>query len=229
MTLAHLGGHATQPAPAAARDLVNHRHSAARATDRRRCGSRAASQKPGSSLLDEVQPAHPFRALPEIQMRHQQPRRTAMLGIERLAFVTRGDHRLAADQVLDRHVGGVAAVAMGKHVRRRRLVKPAAASSVVDASRRCQCVSSFDHVVTQWMSTLISVCGSALNSSQLHSPSSDAAVLQREAPAGEVGFRASARPKARESRIPDAGPAARGRFARRGRARESRGKLEDHS
>ena len=36
-----------------------------------------------------------------------------------------------------------------------------------------QCVSSFDQVVTQWMSTVISVCGSLPNSSQLHLPSSE--------------------------------------------------------
>src|SRR5262249_6548527 len=71
-------------------------------------------------LGHEIQPAHPFRAFPEIEMRHEQPRRTAMLRRERLAFIVRGDHRLAADHIGDRHVGGVIAVAMqhGERLRR---------------------------------------------------------------------------------------------------------------
>ncbi len=31
----------------------------------------------------------------------------------------------------------------------------------------CHSVSNFDHVVTQWMSVVTRVCGSALNSSQV--------------------------------------------------------------
>ena len=37
----------------------------------------------------------------------------------------------------------------------------------------CHSVSSFDHVVTQWMSTTTGVCGSAWNSTHIHFPSSD--------------------------------------------------------
>src|SRR4051812_1513614 len=38
----------------------------------------------GPVIAGEFQAAHPFGALPEIQMRHQQPSRTAMFGGERL-------------------------------------------------------------------------------------------------------------------------------------------------
>ena len=54
--------------------------SAARATGRRRCGSRAVPRNPSSSRLRELQPVDPLCRLPEIEMRHQQPRRAAMVG-----------------------------------------------------------------------------------------------------------------------------------------------------
>src|SRR3712207_8041956 len=51
-----------------------------------------------------------FRS-PEVQMRDEQPRGTAVLGVERLVVVAERDPRLAARQVLERRVRGVAAVA----------------------------------------------------------------------------------------------------------------------
>src|SRR5258708_40146525 len=38
----------------------------------------------------------------------------------------------------------------------------------------CHAVSSFDHLVTQWISVFTVVCGSASNSSQVHLPISEA-------------------------------------------------------
>ena len=42
-----------------------------------------------------------------------------------------------------------------------------AAARMSSISTPSQAVSSFDHLVTQWMSRVCSVCGSALNSSQV--------------------------------------------------------------
>src|SRR5689334_665975 len=61
-------------------------------------------------LLGEVQPAHPLRALPEIQVRDEQPGGTAVLGLEVLAFVAVDDPGTAARDVLHRQVRRVAAV-----------------------------------------------------------------------------------------------------------------------
>src|ERR671911_2478198 len=45
--------------------------------------------------LGELERIHPFRGFPEIEMRHKQPRRSAMLGRKRLAGVPGCHHRLA--------------------------------------------------------------------------------------------------------------------------------------
>ena len=72
----------------------------------------SSSQNPGWSWSNEFETAHPFGAFPEIEMRNQQPSRTAVFGGERLAFVAGRDHPLAADEILDGKIGHVAAVAM---------------------------------------------------------------------------------------------------------------------
>src|SRR5437879_11633897 len=41
--------------------------------------------EPGHVIRQELEPAHPLRALPEVQVRHQQARRPAVLGGEPLA------------------------------------------------------------------------------------------------------------------------------------------------
>ena len=99
---------------------VSRRRSAARATGRRSCGSRAL---PEARLVvrAQLEPAHPLRALPEVEVRHQQPRRAAVLRRERLAVVAERDPRLAAGDVRERQIGGVAAVAEREHVLGRRL------------------------------------------------------------------------------------------------------------
>ena len=70
----------------------------------------------GLVLVAQLEPAHPLGALPEVEVRHEQPRRAAVLGLERLAVVGEGDPRLAAGQVLERQVRRVAAVAEREHV-----------------------------------------------------------------------------------------------------------------
>ena len=84
--------------------------SAARAMGRRSCGSRSPPRSPARRRA-QPQPAHPLGALPEVQVRHEQPRRPAVLGLERLAVVAERDPGLAAGHVLERQVGRVAAVA----------------------------------------------------------------------------------------------------------------------
>src|SRR6478752_2267919 len=52
--------------------------------------------------------ADPLRALPEVQMRHQQPHRPAVLARQRAPLVRPDDPRLAVAQVRERQVGCVA-------------------------------------------------------------------------------------------------------------------------
>src|SRR3954470_17839009 len=69
----------------------------------------------------EVQPAHPLRALPEIQVRDEQAGGAAVLGLEVVAVVAVDDPRASTRQVLEREVGRVAAVAERGHVAAERL------------------------------------------------------------------------------------------------------------
>src|SRR5690348_12844308 len=70
-----------------------------------------AVRLPEARLLLLVEPdlLDPLGALPEIEMRHQHARRTAVLGRQGLAVVLVDDPRLAVHQVLERQVGRVAA------------------------------------------------------------------------------------------------------------------------
>ena len=111
-----------------------------------------------------VEPAHPFRALPEVEMRHQQPRRAAVLRLERLSVEAEGDPRFAARK---------SPRAEGSSCSRRRRTATtylAAASHALEQRVErdaLHCVSSFDHLVTQWMSCVIVSCGRARNSSHV--------------------------------------------------------------
>src|SRR5215203_4942169 len=49
--------------------------------------------------LGELERIHPFRGFPEIEMRHKQPRRSAMLGWKGLAGVLGCHHRLPHEEV----------------------------------------------------------------------------------------------------------------------------------
>src|SRR5438270_4288714 len=64
----------------------------------------------GLVTLDQAKPADPLRALPEIKMRYDKPRGTAVLGRERLAVVLIGNESLSVDDVGQREIRGVAAV-----------------------------------------------------------------------------------------------------------------------
>ena len=61
-------------------------------------------------LVPELEPAHPLRALPEVEVGDEHARRAAVLGLERLAAVPERDPCPAAGHVLERKVGRVAAV-----------------------------------------------------------------------------------------------------------------------
>src|SRR4051794_30889166 len=67
-------------------------------------------------VVEHLDPAHPLRALPEVQVRYQQARRPAVLGLERRAVVGVDHPRLAVRDVLDRQVGRVAAVGVDHRV-----------------------------------------------------------------------------------------------------------------
>src|SRR3954454_4467280 len=62
-------------------------------------------------VVAQLEPADPLRALPEVQMRDEQPGRAAVLGLERLSRVLVGDPPPATRQVLEREIGRIAAVA----------------------------------------------------------------------------------------------------------------------
>src|SRR5580658_2938539 len=50
-------------------------------------------------MIEQLEPPHPLGALPEVQVRDEQPRRAAVLGSERAAAVAEGDPRLTAQDV----------------------------------------------------------------------------------------------------------------------------------
>src|SRR5687767_15137615 len=54
----------------------------------------------GDVVGGELQPPHPLRALPEVQVRHEQARRSSVLGLEWGAVVCVGHPRLASRDVL---------------------------------------------------------------------------------------------------------------------------------
>src|SRR5919204_1795206 len=64
----------------------------------------------------QVQAADPFGTLPEVEVWHDQPRRTAMLRRQRLILIPVCDERLAALQVRPGQVRRVPAVAPHTHV-----------------------------------------------------------------------------------------------------------------
>src|SRR5215207_2215245 len=63
----------------------------------------------GLVALEQRQPAHPFGALPEVEVRHEQPRGPSVLGVQRRAVVVERHPRLAPGDVLQRQVRRVAA------------------------------------------------------------------------------------------------------------------------
>src|SRR5919197_2560342 len=80
-----------------------------------------AERLPESGLiaLHEAQLPHPLRALPEVEVWHEEARGTAVLGRERHTVVSHRHPCLAAGHVGERQVGRVATVGHREHVRRR--------------------------------------------------------------------------------------------------------------
>src|SRR5262249_56280785 len=74
-------------------------------------------------VLHEPQPADPLRRFPEVEVRAQETRRAAVLWRQRLAVEPGRQQALATEQVLERQVGRVPAVAVRHEVGRRRLLE----------------------------------------------------------------------------------------------------------
>src|SRR3954466_11969815 len=68
--------------------------------------------------VGESEPAHPLRALPEVEVGDEQGGAPAWLGIERFVVVAERDPGLAVGHVFERQVRRIAAVAERDHVRR---------------------------------------------------------------------------------------------------------------
>jgi hypothetical protein len=95
---------------------VSRPRSAVPAMGLRRCGNRS-SPRSRVVRIPQFQAAHPLGALPEVQVRHEQPGRPAVLSCQRLAVVGVSHPRLTAGQVRHRHVGRIAPVAVGHRER----------------------------------------------------------------------------------------------------------------
>src|SRR5688572_1176173 len=80
--------------------------------------------EPWFVVLHEPQAPDPFRRLPEVQVRHEETGRTTMLGREWLALELPDNQPLPIQQILDRKVGCIPAVAESHHERRRRVLEP---------------------------------------------------------------------------------------------------------
>src|SRR5262245_50864376 len=72
----------------------------------------------GLVLFQQPQAPDPFCALPEVEVRHDQAGRSAVLRLERLVVVAVGDERLAVGGLVEWQVRGVPAVAEGADVGR---------------------------------------------------------------------------------------------------------------
>jgi hypothetical protein len=66
--------------------------------------------EPGLIAFNELQAVKPLGGFPEVQMRHEQSRRAAMIRFERATLITRCDHRLSVDEIGGRNVRGIAIV-----------------------------------------------------------------------------------------------------------------------
>src|SRR2546430_17476079 len=77
--------------------------------------------EPGLVVQAKFDPAHPLRALPEVEMGDEQPCRSAVLRLQRLVVVLVGHPRFAVPYVVEREVRRVAAVAEREDVFRARV------------------------------------------------------------------------------------------------------------
>ena len=67
-------------------------------------------------LLDQAQAPYPLGALPEVEVRHQQACRAAVLRLQGLAFIGVDDPGLPSSHLVQRQVGGIAPIAEGDHI-----------------------------------------------------------------------------------------------------------------
>src|SRR5262245_14773444 len=70
----------------------------------------------GFVVIEQRDARHELGALPEVQMRHQQPRWSAVVGRQRRAVGLERNPRLAASDVGERQVRGVPGRGVGEHV-----------------------------------------------------------------------------------------------------------------
>ena len=180
-----------------------------------------AVRLPEAGLVGGGQPqaAHPLGALPEVQVRDEQPGGAAVLGVERLAVVGVRDPGLAAGEVLEREVGRVAAVAerdrvlgLGLDALEQRVDRDALPGRVQLRPARDAVDVDGDRLARQRAQL---VPGPAV---QLVDLADD-----REVPVGERACAGSGRRRGRGSRASRTGRAGRGRPARRGACPESAG------
>ena len=68
--------------------------------------------EPRLVLKQQVDPVDPLSRLPEVQVRHEQPGRSAVFGGKLSAVELEGNPRLAVEKVFERKVGRVTAVAV---------------------------------------------------------------------------------------------------------------------
>src|SRR5688572_5164716 len=80
--------------------------------------------EPWLVVLHEAQAPYPLGGLPEIEVRHQEARRPPVFGLERLAVVLPDHQRLSFQQILDRQIGRIAAIAKRHHEWGRWLLEP---------------------------------------------------------------------------------------------------------
>jgi hypothetical protein len=92
------------------------RSTAPRARDPRRRGSRALPEA-ADELGEVLDPAQPLRALPRVQVRHDEPEREAVLRRQRLPAVVRGEQSPRGCEVLEPQGGRVPVLAPGHDVR----------------------------------------------------------------------------------------------------------------
>jgi hypothetical protein len=73
-------------------------------TSTTRASCQVSRRRIAALVMGQLDPAHPLRALPEVEMGDEQPGRSAVLGLERLVLELVCDPRLAAADVVDREV-----------------------------------------------------------------------------------------------------------------------------
>ena len=198
---------------------VSRPSSAARATGRRSCGSRPPPRSRARRSTVSVSPRTHFALFQKYRCGTSSRAGPPCSGSSGSPSYSYDDPRPAVGHVLERQVGRVAAVATTRSRTRPRSSTP---SSSTSTDTPVHVVSSFDHFVTQWMSTVNVSVGSARNSSQVHERALVDGAVDREAPLVERACAASARRRAPGSRASGTGRAAAASVVRRAAGRGTR-------